>query len=445
MTRLTRIPCLALAALWLAPRAFADDPKPPPATTDAERARDDEIADLKNQLATVVNEVEALRAQLAAPEEATTLTSQNGFGPAASKVYQIAKGVSIGGYLEGHYAIRGFGDARQSDEMNLDREVLYVGYKFNDWMTWNSELEFENGGTERGGSVAVEFSTLDFLFDPRLNGRVGVLLLPMGITNEVHEPPFYYSTFRSAVETQIIPGTWAEYGAGFFGNLGESLSYRIYMVDGLNALGYNSAGFADAPQGASQARADDLAFVGRVDFHPLEGLNVGGSYFVGGAGQGQKLDISGTEFKVPKARTSIWELHSTYRWRGLTTNAMFAMSRVANAGQLSELFTLNGNEEPVISRRMFGGYVEVAYDIMPLIRPGSEMSLEPFFRWEYLDTQNDVPLGFEPDLAWKQRIWVPGIQFKPIPNIVFKLDYRNVDDFANKQGDQVDIGFGLVF
>jgi hypothetical protein len=434
---------LAVFLLCLAPLARAADPNQ--ASADQNLARDDEIAQLKQQLATVVNEVELLRAQLAAPEQEHPLAAQNGFGPAASKVYDIAKGVSIGGYLEGHYAIRGFGDARTSDEMNLDREVLYLGYKFNDWITWNSELEFENGGTERNGSVAVEFSTLDFLFDPRINGRMGVLLLPMGITNEVHEPPFYYSTFRPQVEQQIIPGTWAEYGAGFFGNLGESVSYRIYVVDGLNALGYNSAGFAEAPQGASEARANDLAFVGRVDFHPFEGLNVGGSYYVGGAGQGQKLAISGTQFKVPKARTSIWELHSTYHWRGLTTNALFAQSRVADAGQLSELFTLAGNEEPVISRRMFGGYLEAAYDIMPLIKPGSEMSLEPFFRWEYLDTQNDVPLGFVADRAWKQRVWVPGIQFKPIPNVVLKLDYRNVDDFANKQGDQVDIGFGLVF
>jgi hypothetical protein len=94
---------------------------------------------------------------------------------------------------------------------------------------------------------------------------------------------------------------------------------------------------------------------------------------------------------------------------------------------------------------MLGGYGEVAYDVMPLLFPGSEMSLEPFFRWEYLDTQNNVASGFVADRQFKQRIYVPGIQFKPIPNVVLKLDYRNVDDFAGKVGDQVDLGFGLVF
>jgi hypothetical protein len=99
----------------------------------------------------------------------------------------------------------------------------------------------------------------------------------------------------------------------------------------------------------------------------------------------------------------------------------------------------------VISRRMLGGYVEVAYDVMPLFSAGTEMSLEPFFRWEYCDTQNDVTAGFTADRMFKQRIYVPGIQFKPIPNVVLKLDYRNVDDFAHTVGDQVDFGFGLVF
>ncbi|MFI5317701.1 MAG: hypothetical protein ACHQ6T_18510 [Myxococcota bacterium] len=428
---------LALASLpsW----AGADPP------TDGELARDDQIADLRRQLATVVDEVEKLRAQVAAPEQSEELKSQNGFGPAASKVYSLTRGVSIGGYVEGHYAYQNLGNAASPNQVNLDREVLYLGYKFNDWITWNSEIEFENGTTEKDGSVSVEFSTLDFLFEPEFNARVGVLLLPMGITNEVHEPPFTYSTFRPQVEQLIIPGTWSDYGAGFFGKIGEQLSYRIYVVDGLDALGYESSGLREGRQGASNALAKDLAVVGRLEWEPLEGLSVGGSYYTGGSGQGQQMDISGTEFKVPKARTSIWELHSTYHWRGLTANGLFAQARVADAGELSALFTAAGNQQPVISRRMLGGYVEVAYDLIPLFAPGSEMSLEPFFRWEYLDTQNDVPLGFTADRMWQQRVYVPGIQFKPIPNVVLKLDYRNVDDFAGKAGDQVDFGFGLVF
>jgi hypothetical protein len=423
----------------LAPLAPADPP------ADRELARDDEIADLKRQLSTVVEEVEKLRAQVAAPEETPELKSQNGFGPAASKIYSIARGVSIGGYVEGHYAYRDLGDAATDNQADLDREVLYVGYKFNDWLAWNSEIEFEHATTEKNGSVTVEFSSLDFLFDPAFNARVGVLLLPMGITNEVHEPPFYYGTFRPLVDTVIIPATWSDYGAGFFGRIGETLSYRMYLVTGLDAQGFESSGLREGRQGASEALAADLAFVGRLEWEPLEGLSLGGSYYTGGAGQNQAIDIGGTNFDLPRAQTTIWELHSSYRWQGLTARAEWAQAHVGNSGELSALFSNAGKEQPVIARRMIGGYAEVAYDVVPLFSAGSEMSLEPFFRFEYVDTQNDVASGFVADRMFQQRVYVPGIQFKPIPNVVLKLDYRNVDDFAGQAGDQIDFGFGLVF
>jgi len=73
------------------------------------------------------------------------------------------------------------------------------------------------------------------------------------------------------------------------------------------------------------------------------------------------------------------------------------------------------------------------------------MSLEPFFRFEYVDTQNDVPRGFTADREFMQRLYVPGVQFKPIPNVVLKLDYRKIYNFAKTGGDEVSFGFGLVF
>jgi len=432
---------LAVLALSSLARLATADPQ----AADADVARDDQIADLKRQLATVVEEVETLRAQVAAPEEPRELKSQNGFGPAAAKVYSITRGISIGGYVEGHYAFRDLGDNSSDNEVNLDREVLYLGYKFNDWIAWNSEIEFENASTEANGAVTVEFSTLDFLIRPEFNARVGVLLLPMGILNELHEPPFYYSTFKPQVETSIIPTTWSDYGAGFFGRIGETLSYRVYVVGGLDAQGFDSSGIRGGRQGASEALANDLAFVGRLEWEPLAGLVVGGSYYNGNSGQGQRIDVAGTESSMPKVPISIFELHSVYRWQGLTAHALYAQSHIGNAGELSTLFSGAGHEQPVISRRLLGGYVEVAYDVLPLFSAGTEMSLEPFFRWEYCDTQNAVASGFEADRMFKQRIYVPGVQFKPIPNVVLKLDYRNVDDFAHKVGDQVDFGFGLVF
>lgn len=427
-----------LASLLGAPLARAQE------ATDRDRARDDEIAELKRQLGVVVNELETLRTQVAAPEIPAELESQYGLGPAASKVYKSARGVSLGGYAEAVYRKRDL-DEDGNDEADFTRVVAYLGYKYNDWILFNTEIEFEHGSTEEEGSVSVEFATLDFLLTPEFNVRTGLMLIPMGIVNEVHEPPFYYSTTRPLAERVILPSTWRENGVGVFGSLWERLSYRVYVVNGFEAEGFNSSGLRGGRQNGSEALANDLAVVGRVDFDPFDGMRLGASYYVGNSSQDQDIEIGGDDFGLPNARTTIWEVHGEYRWQALTARALWTQAHVADAGTLSELFTLADVDLPVVSRRMIGGYGEIAYDVIPLFFPGSEMSLEPFFRFEYVDTQNDVPSGFLADRLYKQRVYVPGIQFKPISNVVLKLDYRNVDDFAHEGGDELNLGFGLVF
>ena len=82
---------------------------------------------------------------------------------------------------------------------------------------------------------------------------------------------------------------------------------------------------------------------------------------------------------------------------------------------------------------------------MQWLSPGSEKELSPFFRYEYTDTQSDIPSGFSRDRRQPRRLFIPGIQFKPIPQVVLKLDYRNIDNWDGSAEDEVSIGFGLVF
>jgi hypothetical protein len=64
-------------------------------------------------------------------------TSVYGFGPSASKVYQIKKGVSIGGYGEIVFSNRDneneSGNTSSSNEAKSEvlRQIIYLGYKFN--------------------------------------------------------------------------------------------------------------------------------------------------------------------------------------------------------------------------------------------------------------------------------------------------------------------------
>ena len=67
-----------------------------------------------------------------------------------------------------------------------------------------------------------------------------MLLVPMGIINERHEPPVFHGVERPFVDTVIIPTTWFEGGAGVHGEVGRGFRYRAYVMAPLNALEFSA-------------------------------------------------------------------------------------------------------------------------------------------------------------------------------------------------------------
>jgi hypothetical protein len=428
------------ALLLTAPGATAE--------SEAEVANADRIAELERKVGVLTDELERTRSEAAVPED-RDLESNYGFGPAASKVYDIAGGLSIGGYGEAYY--RNFvadsdGNKNQADML---RAVLYFGYKFSDSILFNSEIEFEHATTSStesssGGSVSVEFATLDFLLDEAANIRAGLMLIPMGFINEIHEPPFYFGVNRPEVERQIIPSTWRENGVGIFGAIFDDLfSYKMYLVNGLNAKGFSPGGLRGGRQKGNRALAEHLAFVTRVDTEPLPGLLFGGSVYVGKSGQNQKVD--GT--KIPDAMTTIWELHAEYKAYGMSLRGLITGADVTDNGQLSDALIAIGEIDPGegIGGNMLGGYVEAGYDIMPLFDRDTRMALEPFFRWERYDTQRGMANGFNSDGSKDIWSYTTGFSFLPIPNVVIKADYRRRNAQSGNKPDELNLGIGYVF
>jgi hypothetical protein len=287
----------------------------------------------------------------------------------------------------------------------------------------------------------VEFTTLDFLLIEQANVRAGLLLIPMGFLNEIHEPPFYFGNLRPEVEQRIIPTTWRELGVGLHGTLLPGLTYRTYGVDSLNAKGFTNANIRGARQSGNRALFEDLAWTARLDYAPNPDLLLGGSFLWGNSGQdqtyaGRKID----------ANFTLYELHGQYRYRGLQLRALFTQGHIGDADVLSQDLVNRGQAaNGPISSRLIGGYVEAGYDILPLLFPGTEMSLSPFLRFERLDTQADVPSGFVADRSKDITVINLGLSFKPIPNVVIKTDYRNLDPKAGQIADEFNIGFGFIF
>ncbi|MFO1419257.1 MAG: hypothetical protein U1E83_11415 [Methylotetracoccus sp.] len=393
----------------------------------------------------LATEVEKLKTQLNIPDK-REYKSMYGMGPAASQVYMVKRGLSIGGY--GEYFYSNFMNKNGTDEKDRNdfaRLVLYAGYKFNDWIVLNSEIEFEHAttgeGAEERGEVSVEFSQLDFLLHPAANIRTGLMLVPMGFINEIHEPLFFHGNNRPAVEQYIIPTTWREMGAGLHGEILPGLTYRMYGINSIKAgttadTGFTSAGIREARQGGSAAIAEDWAYTGRFDYAPQEvpGLVVGASTFMGNAGQGDVFDG-----RRPAVFTQLYEGHLQWHYRGLELRALGAWGHIGDAALVS------AQKGETIGSSNYGWYAEAAYDVVPLIWPTSTQFFAPFFRFERFDTIATAPRGFQDNGFWDRTIYQVGLTYKPHPNIVVKADYRNIGVRSGAVPNDFNLGVGFIY
>ena len=130
---------------------------------------------------------------------------------------------TLSGYMEVHLN-------KEQDlptEADLHRFVLMVGHTFTDRLKFWSEVEIEHAfveGAEETGEVAIEQAYVDLMLHRRFNVRAGMVLVPVGIVNERHEPPTFHGVERTFVDSVIVPTTWRDVGVGAFGDLGRGFS-----------------------------------------------------------------------------------------------------------------------------------------------------------------------------------------------------------------------------
>ncbi len=386
--------------------------------------------------------------------------SAYGFAPAAAKVYHINRGVSIGGY--GEMTVQDFkaqkdngvasGKKREADFL---RAILYAGFKFTDNILFNSEIEFEHattgGGAGARGEASLEFGYLDFFLAKPFGVRAGLLLMPIGFINELHEPTIFHGSRRPNVESSIIPTTWRENGVGIFGEVGP-LSYRSYIITGLQAIkdadiaagvkgpvqGFGaSAPLRNARSKGAKTQAEDLAWVGRLDYKGFAGALLGVSYYSGKAGQ-NNTDADGQDIDAP---VTLSDIHGSAEYRGLELKVLYANGTIGDVSAINSKNSLSGDAS--VGERFYGGYVQVAFDVLSLM--GSKYYLAPFVRYEKYDSQQRVPAGFLKNPANKRTEYTLGLTYKPYPNTALKADWQNMKDDANTGIDQFNLAIGYLF
>jgi len=428
----TIIPLLTLASTL-----FAASPEAMQKEIDALKARLNALESAQQEnTATLVDELGALKMAIEIPDYSYERVS--GLGPAASKVYHSKDKLSIGGYGEMYlrrYSQYDNGDAalnteRTNTETNILRFIPYIGYKFNDWIILNTELEWENGGAKPGDEdynyAIVEFTYLDFLFDDAYNLRVGHLLVPMGNINLNHEPTQFLTTERPKVERTIIPSTWHTNGALVYGDLGD-FSYHVGLVTAPNAVEFEQGSFIKRGRGGGKQNTDDFGIVARLDYQGISGLNLGFSAFT--AETGDQI----AESNAKAHRATLWDLHLDYRANGWDIKAVYTAGELGN-NDLSAYSTRSAALNSKVASEVWGAYATVGYDIMPLIAPKRSDRLMPFLHVESLDLDAAGDAVFDApsstasqkhDQAWQE--YALGVSYFPDPNVVIKGDYRTIN------------------
>ena len=414
------------------------DPAGAEAPAEGEQQDDIDLEELKRQLDILAEEVERLRSG----EQPVELTDEDaraiGLAPSAAATYERSAGVSIAGY--GEMLFENFAaedEARQptgsASQFDFLRAILYAGYRFNDKFLFNSEIEIEHAD-----EVFVEFAYVDYLAHENFGVRGGMLLVPVGLVNEFHEPTVFLGSERPVTEQRIIPSTWRENGVGLHGSV-DRVSFRAYVINGLDGSGFSSSGIRGGRQKGSKAKASSMAFAGRVDVTPAPGVFVGASLYTGGSGQGA-ITLDDREFDV---RTTIFDLHGQAQIRGLDLRALYARANIGDAAELNQVLGKTGSSG--VAKMMDGGYIQAGYNMLSQAAAAGGVALTPYVRFEKVDTQATMPVGFERSRSTENTFTTVGVELKPISNVVVKVDHAWVRNDAKTGVNQFNIGLGYAF
>jgi hypothetical protein len=319
---------------------------------------------------------------------------------------------NLSGYMDFHY-----NNVRNEDaQIDFHRFVLLVAHRFTDKIRFVSELELEHAfveGLEESGELELEQAYVDFLLSRSFNVRAGMLLMPVGIINERHEPPVFYGVERPLVETIIIPTTWFEVGAGLHGEVGRGWRYRAYVTAPLDAAEFSAEeGVREGRQKGNRANIRRAAGTGRLEYVGIRGLTAGASVWAGDSGFTfqPRLDLP----------VRLYEADVRYARDRFEGRAELARVNIPEAAALNDAITRTTGVNPNIARALRGGYLEAGYRIVSGARFGD---IGAFVRYETVDTQFRMPAGYVPLAAFDRDVWVVGGTYWPEPDIAIKVDY----------------------
>ena len=141
--------------------------------------------------------------------------------------------VALGGYAEMHGEYFGTDGISSGFHFKIPRLTLFISSTIHKRIKFLTEIEFESGTK----GINIEFASIDLELHPLAVFRAGILMNPIGSFNQNHDSPKWDFITRPISATQMLPATFSNVGAGFYGKAFKgkwTLAYEVYLTNGFN-------------------------------------------------------------------------------------------------------------------------------------------------------------------------------------------------------------------
>ncbi len=338
----------------------------------------------------------------------------------------LPKGVTLGGYAQIDYNEP---NGSAAGKLDVHRMVVLFGYKFNDKVSFLTEIEYEHVK-----EVYVEQAYLKYKAG-NVNVLAGLMLVPMGIINEYHEPTTFYGVERPNVDKYIVPTTWREMGVGISGNIDNaSLKYQAYIFNGFKSyvggagVLRGSDGLRKGRQKGAESVVSNANFSTKLDYYGIRGLRVGVSGYFG------KTQTDDTSIDGSQVGVAMLGLDARYRVNNFNFRAQYITTNLRDTEQYN---ALTGKD---LGSKLNGFYAEGAYNF----KLKGEEVLIPFVRYEKYNTHASTEGGLVANNAFDKNELIVGLNYKVADGAAFKVDYQLVNNEVSGSDTSKQLNAGVA-
>lgn len=379
-------------------------------------------------------------------------STKNIYTNSVEKMLNDKPGLGIGGYGEVHYNQPINNNTKDLGTLDVHRMVMFLGYNFSNKTQFVSEIEFEHAK-----ELWLEQMFLQYKINKFLNFRAGLLLIPMGIINEYHEPTTFNGVERPIIDNKIAPSTWREVGFGFSGNfLQAKTKYQLYIVNGFNGYDENGGLFSgskalrEGRQKGSKAYISSPNYTGKLEYYGVKNLNIGVSGYFGKSQSRlyNNLHKDSTNL-IQNADSSIVNISMIgadirYNLKGIKLTGQLYYTSLGNTEKYN-IFTSKDGKYNDLGSSMIGCYGEIGYNVFHIVK-NIKSELMPFVRYEVYNTHQSVENNITKNDKYYNTIITTGLTYTLVKGAVLKADVQFSKSKADEKYSKVlNFGFGVMF